>query len=77
MDQIFQPIQDIFKDLGSNLLKLATYVAIVGIIICGFGATTGSEKSKEKFKTGFIVVVGAFVVILLARTIIFAVKGYF
>ena len=77
MEQIFDPITQIFQDLGSNLLALATYVAIVGIIICALGATTGSEKNKEKFKGGFITILIAFVVIIMARIIIFAVKSYF
>lgn len=77
MDQIFEPLKQIFQDLGSNLLGLATYVAIVGIIICGLGATTGSEKNKEKFKAGFITILIAFVVIIMARIIVFAVKSYF
>lgn len=77
MERIFNPIKQLFQDLGTNLLEISMYIAIVGIIVCAIGATTGSERNKEKFKTGFVTIMIAFTVITLARVIVSAVKSYF
>ncbi|MGZ9850253.1 MULTISPECIES: hypothetical protein [Macrococcoides] len=77
MDAIFEPIRNMGNDAISGFISLVSICAILGIIICALGATFGSEKSKEKFKSAFPWIIVAFVVALLARVIVTAVRGYF
>lgn len=77
MDQIFQPIGEMLSDLLSSFMGIVNTIAVLGIVICGVGALTGSQESREKFKKGLIVIIIAYMVIQLSRAIISVVGGYF
>lgn len=74
---IFNPFNNMTGNLITQFLKIATNLAILGIIICGLGALFGSDRSKEKFKSGLVIIFIAFIVIVSARVLIPAIKGFF
>lgn len=76
MEELFDPIKDMLGDMFSGFMGLVNIIAALGIVICAIGTLTGSQQSKEKFKSGLVWIFIAFIVINLARQIISAIGGY-
>lgn len=76
MDRIFDPIGDMFKDALSGVMGFVNTLAALGIVICAIGTLSGSQQSKEKFKSGITWIFIGFIAINLARTIISAISSY-
>lgn len=77
MQELFEPVREMFKDAVTGVMGLINTIAVLGIIICAAGTLLGSQQAKEKFKSGFFWIVIAFIVINLARQIVNAISGYF
>jgi type IV secretory pathway VirB2 component (pilin) len=76
MEKLFDPIKDMLGDMFSGFMGLVNIIAALGIVVCAIGTLTGSQQSKEKFKSGLVWIFIAFIVINLARQIISAIGGY-
>lgn len=76
MEELFDPIKDMLGDMFSGFMGLVNIIAALGIVVCAIGTLTGSQQSKEKFKSGLVWIFIAFIVINLARQIISAIGGY-
>lgn len=77
MKEIFDPVKDMLKDLVSGFMGIVNLIAVLGIVVCAVGTLTGSQQSKEKFKSGIVWIFIAFIIINLAKVIVSAISGYF
>lgn len=77
MKEIFDPIKDMLKDLVSGFMGIVNLIAVLGIVVCAVGTLTGSQQSKEKFKSGIVWIFIGFIVINLAKIIVSTISGYF
>lgn len=77
MDQIFDPLKEMFGDLLNSVISVGVIVFTLGIVVCAIGGAFGSQSSKEKFKSAFPTILGCFIVFLLARIIVSVVQSYF
>jgi type IV secretory pathway VirB2 component (pilin) len=76
MEELFDPIKDMLGDMFSGFMGLVNIIVALGIVVCAIGTLTGSQRGKEKFKSGLVWIFIAFIVINLARQIISAIGGY-